>query len=77
MYAYAPSNWLNLRFYTHLCDLLRLTHVLSLPYAICEPLPFLRLVISLRESQNILEYSRLKCDCDAVESKSIQGADNT
>ena len=66
MYAYAPSNWLNLRFFTHLCDLLRLTHALSLPYAICEPLSFLRfviargVVISLRESQNILEYSRLK-----------------
>ena len=66
MYAYAPSNWLNSRFFTHLFDLLRLTHALSLPYAICEPLPFLRLVIarrvviSLRESQNILEYSRLK-----------------
>ena len=65
MYA-SPSNWLNLRFFTHLGDLLRLTHALSLPYAICEPLPFLRLVIarravlSLRESQNILEYSRLK-----------------
>ena len=60
MYAYAPSNWLNLRFFTHLCDLLGLTHVLSLPYAICEPFPFVRLVISLHESQNILEYSRLK-----------------
>ena len=48
MYAYAPSNWLNLRFFTHLCDLLRLTHALSLPYAICEPRPFLRLVIARR-----------------------------
>ena len=66
MYAYAPSNWLNLRFFTHLYDLLRLTHALSLPYAICEPRPFLRLVIarrvviSLGERQNTLECSRLK-----------------